>query len=158
MKLSTSTVRPMNLVGRNHEALHQSAGQVTDFDEGLDLAERLARTLVRKDGMALAAAQVGRPLNVVVTSGRLGGRRLANVHVTDLAGGTETGPEGCLTLPGRWYSVERHLIAHVAAYDLVAGAPVGFTARGVEARMWQHEADHLAGRLLAGRFPELRGR
>jgi peptide deformylase len=147
-------IRPMAMVGRKHDALHRPAVDVVDMDEALELAARMFRTLVAHPGAGIAACQVGRPVNLIVTHDA---RVFANVHVTDLQGGVDVDREGCLSLPDRWFTVPRHLVAHVAAFDVVEEQSVGFTARGWDARMWQHESDHLAGLLLAGRFDEIRG-
>ena len=157
MILSAYDARPMAMVGRKHDALRMKARDVDDLDHARDLAGRLGATLVRQNGAGLAAQQVGQPLNLIVTSGEYGGRALANLRVTPMTAKTEEAREGCLTLPGRWFMVPRFTRIEAAALDLETGEQVTFTCSGFEARLYQHEGDHLAGELLIGRFPEVRG-
>lgn len=144
--------RPLALVGRKHPALHEPAERVGEWDDGTRLlAQRMAATLARVRGYAIAAPQVGRRLNLVV---HRSGLVLIDIDVFT-SGPMETQLEGCLTLPGRWFAVPRHLRATVVGTDLDGNrSTVG--VEGIDARCWQHENDHLAGRLLSGRFDEVR--
>jgi peptide deformylase len=144
--------KPLALVGRDHPALHMPARPVEDYEEARRLAGRMWETLRRKQGYAIAAPQVGRALQLVVTPTLW----LANPMLLEVGAETETTIEGCLSLPGRWYSVARAKRAVVKGYDLVNGANVTRSTAGVDARMWQHECDHLEGLLLEGRFHQVR--
>lgn len=161
-------LRHFALVGRKHPAISTPA-RLLDPDElaapeTLEFGERLVRTLHMHPGVGIAACQVGEPISMVATvlpfpADLLPRRRLlANVTVSSLDGEAYD-LEGCLTLPGRFYDVPRATHVTVSAFDLDAQAIVTFdSASPFEARLWQHEADHLAGRLIAERFPEIRGR
>ena len=61
--------------------------------------------------------------------------------------------EGCLSLPQVSMDVERPLHARIAGLD-VEGEPVGVEASGLEARVLQHEIDHLDGVLILDRAPK----
>lgn len=139
---------PMALVGRNHPALRTPARPVdlNDCDDERLLASRMIATLRAKGGMALAACQVGIPVSIIATNE---GLALANMTWTPDPDETkETALEGCLSIPGRWYAVERYRHVWVSGEDLGDGRHVEFVQHDLPARMWQHEADHLAGRLL----------
>lgn len=152
-----NTVKPMKLVSRRHDALHTPAMDVRDWDAALDLARRMQATLDRQDGAALAAAQVGHPLNLIVTDRRLDGKAWANIRITGLRGEVLRRAEGCLTMPGRWFMVPRNTIVTVQAVDVETRKDETFTvADDFVARMWQHEFDHVAGRLLIDRYEEVR--
>jgi peptide deformylase len=62
----------------------------------------------------------------------------------------ETAEEGCLSIPGVHVDVERNLHVRVSARDEV-GAPLLVEASGLEARVLQHEIDHLDGVLMLDR-------
>jgi peptide deformylase len=59
----------------------------------------------------------------------------------------ELGDEGCLSLPGVHVEVERHAQLRVRARDR-AGEEIEVEAEGLEARVIQHEIDHLNGVLI----------
>lgn len=144
----------MAMVGKKHDALHRPADPVTDWDDAVQLAARMRVTLGRQNGSGLAAAQVGRPLNLIVLDQRLGGRAFANIELEWMGGKSVVAPEGCLTMPGRWFAVPRWTKVTVTAVDVDdPETPVRLEVRDDwEARVWQHEDDHLKGLLIVGRF------
>lgn len=146
------TAKPLALVGRKHPALHEPTERVGEWDDRTRvLAHRMAATLSRMRGYALAAPQVGHRLNLVV---HRSGLVLIDVDVL-ATGPTETLLEACLSLPGRFYAVPRHTRATVTGTDL-DGHRSSRAVEAIDARCWQHESDHLAGQLLTGRFEEIR--
>lgn len=149
--------KPIRLVGRKHEALHKPAEIVVDFDEDLQtLARRMRATLLSmgKHALALAAPQVGHPVQLVLA--RQDEEIVAIVNPAIATGGKLiAGEERCLSIPGRLFEVPRHQHAVVVGRNL-DGVEFGCDAADRQARMWQHEVDHLNGLLLIGRFPEVR--
>lgn len=167
---------PLPLVGRTHVALHAPAQRITGSGADLDaLVERMSMTLFRARGYALSACQVGFPFNLIVVADPSGQQRpvgfvnvsVGAVPITVLTGSTTptepaadtiaTEIEGCLSRPGRWYRVPRRTTINVTAARAGFGViyePGTFTAVGMAARMWQHETDHLAGRLISDEWPE----
>jgi peptide deformylase len=75
--------------------------------------------------------------------------------VLDRPEGTETGEEGCLSIPGIYEDVRRARSIRVRALD-EHGAPVEFVAEGYLARALQHEVDHLDGVLFIDRLSPLK--
>lgn len=147
---------PYELVAPEHPVLHRAADRIENFGmEELDvIAHRLFLTCKVHRGAAIAAPQVGLPLQMVVVDE--GGHGVVFCNPIVEAGGQRmAGLEACLSLPGKMFEVERRFRVVVAAQG-VDGEPFGVDASGFQARMWQHEVDHLAGLLLAGRFPEAR--
>ncbi len=65
----------------------------------------------------------------------------------------EQSDEGCLSLPGLTYPVERSVEATISALD-ERGRPFTRSAEGLLARVFQHEVDHLDGVLFVDRLPE----
>jgi peptide deformylase len=116
------------------------------------LAEDMVDTMYDEVGIGLAAPQVGLSLRLMVVGdeeGR-GAQVLVNPAITD-QGGTVTAEEGCLSLPGIFAQVTRSEWVVLEAHDL-HGRPVSMTARGLRARVFQHEMDHLDGVLFIDRL------
>lgn len=65
--------------------------------------------------------------------------------------GSQSGDEGCLSLPGLWYDTPRADYARVTGIDL-DGKPVVLEGRGIMGRMLQHECDHLDGHVYIDRL------
>ncbi len=103
-------------------------------------------------GVGLAATQVGIVERVLVYRTELGGPIIAviNPEIEWRGGETEIAEEGCLSIPGIHVDVERNLHMRVAAHD-ESGAPFTIEASGFEARVLQHEIDHLDGVLMLDR-------
>lgn len=145
------TVKPMAMVGRKHEALHTAAEPIEVIDGALwSLAARMRATLIKLQGAGLAAPQVGQSKALVVTAT---GDVVLNPRV-ELDGRMVPGPEGCLSLPGRCYEVERAERCTLFGVNL-AGDETSVGITGFLARLWQHEVDHLDGVLICESWPEI---
>jgi peptide deformylase len=109
-------------------------------------------TMYDEVGIGLAASQVGVALRLIVVGdeeGR-GAQALINPVVTD-QGGQATAEEGCLSIPGVFAPVTRSAWVKVEARD-ADGNQVSIDARGLRARVLQHELDHLDGVLFIDRL------
>jgi len=116
------------------------------------LVEDMTDTMYDEVGIGLAAPQVGHSVRLLVVGdeeGR-GVQALVNPVITE-SGGTVTAEEGCLSLPGIFADVTRAQWVRLEAQDL-EGRPVAMTARGLRARVFQHEIDHLDGVLFIDRL------
>jgi len=109
-------------------------------------------TMYDEAGIGLAAPQIGTSLRVIVVSDDEGreARPLVNPVIVE-QGGAVTAEEGCLSLPGIFAPVTRAQWVKVEATDL-EGRPASLTARGLPARVFQHELDHLDGVLFIDRL------
>lgn len=151
--IATGRSGPLNMVGRRHVALRTPAEMIYEDDAAvIVLAARLHTTLLSRRGMGLAACQVGLPFNMVALAD---GQTMLNVSVQPVGSAVEVAMEGCLTLPGRWYAIERYLRVNVIGRPLGASEAIKLAVVNLDARMWQHEADHLAGRLISELGPEI---
>jgi peptide deformylase len=123
------------------------------------LADDMVDTMYDEVGIGLAAPQVGASIRLMVVGdeeGR-GAQVLLNPAVT-AQGGSVTAEEGCLSLPGVFAQVTRSEWVTLEAQDL-EGRSVAITARGLRARVFQHEIDHLDGVLFIDRLePVVRDR
>ena len=125
-------------------ALHKVCKPVTVFDKKLHkLLDDMRETLVDSGGVGLAAPQVGILRRVVVVD--LGEEILELVNPELIStDGEQEGPEGCLSVPGRYGLVKRPYYVTVKAQDRFGE---WFEAEGEEliARCFCHELDHLDG-------------
>ena len=133
--------------------LRVEARPVDVFDDRLrEEVARMAALMVDSLGIGLAATQVGTLHRVLVY--RVEHDSPVNVLVNPViewkGGEEETLEEGCLSLPGVHVDVERPVYVRVRAQD-AAGEPLVVEASGLEARVIQHEIDHLDGVLILDR-------
>jgi peptide deformylase len=133
--------------------LRTRARPVEVFDGALaDEVKRMAELMDAALGIGLAATQLGVMHRVLVyrvdPEAPLG--VLVNPEVEWTGDEVETMEEGCLSLPGVGVEVERPVRARVRAVD-EHGAPLVVEASGLEARVIQHEVDHLDGVLILDR-------
>ena len=133
--------------------LKSRASEVTDFDEALRAeVERMIAIMHDGMGVGLAATQLGILRRVLVFQAGMDAepRALVNPEVEWLSGELAVAEEGCLSLPRVSMDVERPLHARVRGADHT-GAPITIEASGLEARVLQHEIDHLDGVLILDR-------
>ena len=125
-------------------ALHKVCKPVTAFDAKLHkLLDDMADTLEKAQGVGLAAPQVGILRRVVIVDTGEEILELVNPELVETSGEQE-GPEGCLSVPGKYGWVKRPYYATVRAQDRFGN---WFEAQGEEliARCFCHELDHLDG-------------
>ncbi|MGN0997927.1 MAG: peptide deformylase [Faecousia sp.] len=125
-------------------ALHKVCKPVTSFDWRLHkLLNDMRETLIDSGGVGLAAPQVGILRRVVLVDNGEEILELVNPELLETDGEQE-GPEGCLSVPGRYGLVKRPFHAKVRAQDRYGN---WFEAEGEEltARCFCHELDHLDG-------------
>ena len=112
----------------------------------------MIETMYDEVGIGLAAPQVGVALRLIVVSDEEGrGAQVLVDPVIAAQGGEATAEEGCLSIPGVFAPVTRSAWARVEARD-ADGRPVAIDARGLRARVLQHELDHLDGILFIDRL------
>jgi peptide deformylase len=134
-------------------ALRSRARPVEVFDAALaDEISRMAELMDAALGIGLAATQLGVMHRVLVyrvdPDSPLG--VLVNPEIEWSGEELETMEEGCLSLPGVGVEVERPVRVVVRAQD-ETGATLTVEAAGLEARVIQHEVDHLDGVLILDR-------
>jgi peptide deformylase len=133
--------------------LRASALPVERFDAELGAeVERMGELMHDALGVGLAATQLGALHRVLVYKAYVDDPLTALVNPTLewLSEERETAEEGCLSLPGVHVEVERHAQLRVRAKD-ETGKELEIEAEGLEARVIQHEIDHLDGVLILDR-------
>jgi len=127
---------------------------VERFDEALrDEVRRMSELMVDALGVGLAANQVGVLNRVLVYRVQQQAlvAALINPEIEWSGDEEETLEEGCLSLPGVHVDVDRAVFVRVRARDEY-GEPITIEASGLEARVIQHEIDHLDGKLVFDRI------
>ncbi len=136
--------------------LKKKAAAVTEFTAGVKAAAlRMLELMHEAKGVGLAAPQVGLSLRLFVcnvTGEPQDDLICINPVLTDLNGGEEK-PEGCLSIPEVTVAMRRATHARLEACD-VEGKPFRMEGTDLMARAWQHEADHLDGRLIVDNMSE----
>jgi peptide deformylase len=141
--------------------LRTPAREVTEFDEALAaLVERMLRVMQAASGIGLAAPQLGVLQRVFVYQADEDADPVAvvNPRIVETSEERDTMDEGCLSLDAAGVTIDIERPVRVTLEALTAtGEPVRIAAEGLEARVVQHEADHLDGVLILDRAsPEQR--
>jgi peptide deformylase len=128
--------------------LTQRSAEVTDLDGSLaHLVDDMIETMHEAHGLGLAAPQVGVQKRLFVY--QLEDRdpvAIVNPTIAETRGEWEY-EEGCLSIPGLYFPIVRPKEIHLTGWD-IDGNEISIDADEIEARCFQHELDHLDGRLL----------
>ena len=133
--------------------LRMRAREVEEFDEDLArLADKMAHLMHDARGVGLAATQVGvlQRLFVFQRADDDDVTTVVNPEITKRSKDTETADEGCLSLQGVLVPVERALEVTLEGQD-ATGEPIRLELEEMDARVVQHELDHLDGVLMLER-------
>jgi peptide deformylase len=135
--------------------LRMRGNEVAEGDDSVQaLTERMSRLMQEARGVGLAAPQIGvlRRVLVYQTSDEEPIVALVNPRVLETSEERETSDEGCLSLGSAAVvvPVERPVALTVEATS-PSGEPLRIEAEGLEARVIQHELDHLDGVLIVDR-------
>jgi peptide deformylase len=135
--------------------LKSRASEIKSFGPELRReADRMVSIMRDAIGVGLAATQLGvmHRLLVFQAGPDATPTAVANPRIDWLSDELTIAEEGCLSLPRVAVDVERSLFARVSGVD-ITGAPLEVEASGLEARVLQHEIDHLDGVLMLDRAP-----
>lgn len=142
-------IHPIRVLG--DPALRQTSREVpAPYEAQTGIVESMKATMRAAGGVGLAAPQIGLLRRILVYEGRGGMAVLINPTLVEAGDGGHLDEEACLSLPGVVLPVARWGRIRVRGYDLT-GAEVDIVAQGPEARVLQHELDHLAGLLIVDR-------
>ena len=143
------SVRDIRLFG--DPVLRTIAAPVVDFDNQLrQLVQDLTDTMLEAPGAGLAAPQIGVGLRVFTYNVQDVVGHLINPELT-LTEDTQTGDEGCLSIPGLTFDCTRAFGVVARGFDMY-GEPVVIEGTEKLARCIQHETDHLDGILFVDRL------
>ncbi len=136
------------ILNDNHPVLRSPAQEVKKINSGvLRLLDDMIETMRDADGVGLAANQVGVPKRLLVASaGEDEVYELINPYCENEEG-EEVSIEGCLSVPGYYGEVPRSGKIVVNALNR-EGEKIRLEVEGLQARILQHEMDHLEGILF----------
>jgi len=143
-------LRPIVLLG--DDVLEKPAEIVTNItDEDIQLVKDMVETMYQAPGVGLAANQVGVPKRILVTDPSAGDKKdqlltIVNPTIVSMEG-EQFEDEGCLSVPGFTAAVIRPKIVVIKGVDL-NGKDIEVEGRGLLARAFCHEMDHLNGKFF----------
>lgn len=137
-----------NILTEEDDTLRKTSRAVQNFDKRLHaLLDDMTETLREAQGVGLAAPQVGVLRRAVVIEVEEGQTiELVNPEIIKEEG-EQDGPEGCLSVPGRYGLVKRPMTVTVRAQDRY-GKTFEMTGEALLGRAFCHEVDHLDGKLF----------
>ena len=119
------------------------------------LLSDMALTMEKKDGVGLAAPQIGRNIRIIVVVSKNGPVFFINPKLNKKSFFKEWGEEGCLSVPLEFGDVKRHKSV-TCEYFNQKGDKKTIVAQGLMARILQHEIDHLDGILFIDKAKNIR--
>lgn len=114
------------------------------------LLKDMRETMRRAPGVGLSANQVGLPHRVFVAQVERKLYAVFNPEIVTASKEITTLEEGCLSIPKIYGVVDRSLRVDLRGFDRY-GKPLRIKAMGLLARVFQHEVDHLDGKLFIDR-------
>ena len=120
-----------------------------------ELVARMRRIMHKANGIGLSANQIGLNMNMFIAeipdaAGANKFYSVFNPKIEKVGDEVNVYEEGCLSIPGKWGDVPRADRIAISGFDK-NGKPVKYKAWGLLARVFQHEIDHLNGKLFIDR-------
>jgi len=112
----------------------------------VEFFENMVFTIRAFNGIGLAAPQIGISRQLIVADTREGLIKLANPQIIEVKGNDKM-VEGCLSIPGAEVEIKRRYKVTVKGLN-EKGKTIEIKAKGLLARVLQHEIDHLKGKLI----------
>lgn len=112
-----------------------------------ELFPAMEKIMIKKDGVGLAAPQIGKNIRIIVVRSENKILKMINPVITKKSWARESGEEGCLSIPNVFGKVLRHKKIKCIYFD-EKGKKISLEASGMLARVIQHETDHLDGILF----------
>ena len=135
------------IVTFGHPSLKTKSSEITEFNNELEkLSERMIKIMYEAPGVGLAAPQIGINKNIFVFDAGDGPKTVINPTKIEVEG-SAVFLEGCLSLPGYYWEIERPEFAKIYCQNL-KGEPITYEGDELTGRVLQHEFDHLKGKLL----------
>ncbi|MBD3156433.1 peptide deformylase [Candidatus Peregrinibacteria bacterium] len=145
--------------GKDNPVLRAKAKHIDRVDKSIKkLASNMIDSMKASDGMGLAAPQVGISKRIVIVLLNYNTDHemivpLINPEITYFSDDAEKAEEGCLSLPGVYKQVERSTQIRLTYTD-IKGKEKMLVLEDMNARVVQHEVDHLDGILFIDRVKE----
>lgn len=144
------------VIGAKAPVLRKSAESVREINKDIkELISEMRRTMKEAEGIGLAAPQVGKPLRLFVAEVNKKFYVLINPEIIKASKDLAVMEEGCLSIPGFFGEVRRPAKITIVGLNQ-SGKKIKIKAWGLLARVFQHEMDHLDGKLFVDKTKELR--
>ncbi|MBQ7984634.1 MAG: peptide deformylase [Bacteroidales bacterium] len=154
------------IVGYGHAVLRKPTEDITpDYPNLKELIDNMFETMYRANGVGLAAPQVNLPISLLVMDTepfkesypdqQMLKTAMINPHIIESGGGTWMFEEGCLSVPGIHEQVERPSQVKITYFD-ADFVQHEVVLDGVRARVFQHEYDHLQGKVFVERLSNIK--
>lgn len=141
----------LNIITHPDPRLRKMSTDIETKDLGSKELKKLIadmkRTMIEKDGVGLAAPQVGHNIRLITINTEQGAICLINPKITKRSWAKETQEEGCLSLPDVFHKISRHKKI-CCKFTTELNKQGIIEAEGLIARGLQHEIDHLDGILF----------
>lgn len=147
--------------GEKNPILRTKSVPIKKIDSAVKkFAKDMKATMIEKDGLGLAAPQVARNIRLIIVTLNHGTPHatvttMLNPKILSHSEETELAEEGCLSLPGKWEKVERPFCVAVEFTNLEGEKHI-LKLEHLNARVVQHETDHLDGILFVDRVKEMK--
>jgi peptide deformylase len=148
--------------GEKNPILRKKSQTIDKIDEQIKvLAKNIMETMIKKNGMGLSACQVGKNIRLFVVPKELSpaywqGKKkyiFIDPEIIKVSKETDVMEEGCLSLPGLFLPIKRAKSLKIKALD-ENNKEFKLRAKGLLARVIQHELDHLDGILIIDKHEE----
>ena len=135
--------------------LSKISNKVQFTDQSIrSLIPRMILTMGKNQGIGLAAPQIGISKKIIIVTERDTSHAFLNPKIIKRSKEKERDEEGCLSLPGLFVTVLRSKQVEVEA-ETIDGQEIKIIAKGLGARIFQHEIDHIEGKLIINRVSAL---
>jgi peptide deformylase len=135
------------IVTFGHPALTAKSSNIEQIDDYIvSLSKKMINIMYEAPGVGLAAPQIGINKNIFVFDAGEGPKVAINPKIEDLQGDIIF-MEGCLSLPGYYWDIERYEYAKLSCLN-ENGEEIIYEGEELLGRVLQHEYDHLQGNLL----------
>lgn len=141
--------------GEKNPILRKKSQTIDKIDEQIKvLAKNMMETMIKKNGMGLSACQVGKNIRLFVVPKELSKKYIfIDPEIIKISKETDVMEEGCLSLPGLFLPIKRAKSLKIKALD-ENNKEFKLRAKGLLARVIQHELDHLNGILIIDKHEE----
>ncbi|MDA1337600.1 MAG: peptide deformylase [bacterium] len=119
--------------------------------ELLDLLKKMESAMEKNKGVGLAAPQINVSKQIFLIKDNRKNQAFLNPKIEKLSKKQEIDEEGCLSLPGLFLPIKRAESIRLSC-NAKDGKPLLIEASGLAARIFQHEIDHLYGKLIIDRI------
>ncbi|MBI2123981.1 MAG: peptide deformylase [Candidatus Wildermuthbacteria bacterium] len=145
----------LKIVKYPNSILKKKSEEVSRNDKTLrSLVPQMIEAMKKNQGIGLAAPQIGISKKIIIVTEGEEVHAFLNPRIVKQSKEKEQDEEGCLSLPGLFVKILRSKQVEVVA-ETLDGEEIRVTAQGLGARIFQHEIDHIEGKLIINRINPL---